>query len=159
MKKLSIIVLTALSLNAGGMFAVGHKNVSFSAGASSAYGNDYTVIGVNAHYFITNEVSVGIGYQGWFGSDPGITELSIPVTYYLPLESATFTPYVGGIYRHTFIDDPYDGYDVYGGRVGVAIRQGSNGYMAIGWVQEYLEGADGTDDSRGYPEISVGFSF
>lgn len=159
MKKLTLLpALLAISLHAEGMFSVGHKNFGFHVGSSNSYGNDYTVAGINANYFVTDNLSVGAGYSGWFGDDPKINELSIPVTYYITTQSS-YTPYVGAIYRHTFIDEPYEDYNVYGGRIGVAIQTGSNAFMTIGWVQEYFDSTSGEDDSRGYPEISVGFSF
>ncbi len=157
MKKIITILLLGSTIYAGGIFSIGHKNFGFSIGSSSGYGNTYTVVGVNANYFVAEGVSVGLGYQGWFGADPKINEISIPLTYYIPLESS-FSPYVGAIYRHTFIDG-YEDLNVYGGRVGVAMHTGSNSFMSIGWVQEYYDNTSGGDDSRGYPEISAGFSF
>ena len=120
MKKIAVIMLTVSALCAGGLFSVGHKNFGFSIGSSSGYGHTYTVVGVNANYFVTDDLSVGAGYTGWFGSDPKINELNLPVTYYIPLEG-NYKPYVGLIYRHIFIDKPYRDYDAYGGRVGIAI--------------------------------------
>jgi hypothetical protein len=157
MKKIITILLLGSTIYAGGIFSIGHKNFGFSIGSSSGYGNTYTVVGVNANYFVADGFAVGLGYQGWFGADPKINEISIPLTYYIPLESS-FSPYVGAIYRHTFIDG-YEDLNVYGGRVGVAMHTGSNSFMSIGWVQEYYDNTSGGDDSRGYPEISAGFSF
>lgn len=158
MKKIITISLLTSALLADGMFSVGHKNFGFSVGSSSGYGNNYTVVGVNANYFVTNNLSVGAGYQGWFGNDPKINEISIPVTYYVPTNS-TFSPYIGAIYRYTFIDEPYEDYGIYGGRIGVAIHTSPNSFISIGWVQEYFDNTSGGDDSRGYPEVSAGFSF
>ncbi len=158
MKQIIVILLLASSIYAGGIFSVGHKNFGFSVGSSSGYGNDYTVVGINANYFVTDNLSVGAGYTGWFGDDPSINEISIPVTYYLPTQSS-YKPYAGVIYRHTFIDEPYEDHDVYGGRVGVAIVTGGNSFISIGWVQEYYDNGQDGSDSRGYPEISAGFTF
>jgi hypothetical protein len=158
MKKIIMILFLTSAIHAGGLFSVGHKNFGFTVGSSTGYGNTYTVVGINANYFITDNLSVGAGYTGWFGDDPKINEISFPVTYYMPTESS-YKPYVGAVYRHTFIDEPYDDHDVYGGRLGVAIVTGSNSFMSIGWVQEYYDnGVDGSD-SRGYPEINAGFTF
>ena len=158
MKKIITISLLASSLYAGGIFSVGHKNFGFSVGSSSGYGNTYTVVGINANYFVTDNLSVGAGYTGWFGDNPKINEISIPLTYYIPTES-TYNPYAGVIYRHTFIDAPYDDHDVYGARAGVAMVMSNNTFLSVGWVQEYYDnGIDGSD-SRGYPEINAGFTF
>ena len=158
MKKVITILLLTSSIYAGGIFTVGHKNFGFSVGQSSGYGHNYTVVGINANYFVTDNLSVGGGYTGWFGDDPKINEINIPVTYYVPTES-TYRPYAGVIYRHTFIDAPYKDHDVYGGRVGVAIVMGANAFMRIGWVQEYYDNGQDGSKSRGYPEINVGFTF
>ncbi len=157
MKKTVLILFMTSTIYAGGLFSVGHKNFGFSVGSSSGYGNTYTVVGINANYFVTDNLSVGAGYTGWFGNDPKINEINIPITYYLPIEG-NYKPYAGVIYRHTFIDDPYKDHDVYGGRVGIAIVTGANAFMSIGWVQEYYD--DGINsESRGYPEINAGFTF
>jgi hypothetical protein len=157
MKKIAAVLLMASTMYGGGLFSVGHKNFGFSLGSSTGYGNTYTVVGLNANYFISDNLSIGAGYNGWFGGDPKINEINIPVTYYFPLES-NYKPYGGIIYRHTFIDDPYNDYDVFGVRVGVAIVTGSNAFMSIGWVQERYD--DGINsESRGYPELNAGFTF
>ncbi len=158
MKQLISILILSQAIYASGIFSVGHKNFSFSIGSSSGYGNTYTVVGINGNYFVTDNLSLGLGYQGWFGKDPKINEISIPLTYYIPLESS-FSPYIGAIYRHTFIDKPYEDLNIYGGRIGVALHSGANSFISIGWVQEYYDNTSGGDNSRGYPEISAGFSF
>ncbi len=61
MKQIIVILLLASSIYAGGIFSVGHKNFGFSVGSSSGYGNDYTVVGINANYFVTDNLSVGAG--------------------------------------------------------------------------------------------------
>ena len=160
MKKLLLLPIMIASLNAADistLFSQGQKNFGFGVGASSGYGTDYTVVGANFNYFIQNNLSVGIGYQGYFGGDPKINELSIPLTYYYPLNTQ-YHPYIGGIYRHTFIDEPYEDYDVIGGRVGIAMTMGENTYMQVGWVQEHRTHGDDEQD-KGYPEISMGFVF
>jgi len=157
MKKILLLATVALSLNAGVLFKSGQKNFGFSAGSSTGFGNTYTVIGANFNYFVQDDLSVGVGYQGWFGNDPKINELSIPITYYYPY-SDQYHPYAGFRYSHTFIDDPYEDYNVYGIRAGLAMAFGANSFMSIGWVQDYRE-SDGKSDSEGYPEISMGFAF
>ncbi|MEE9444642.1 MAG: hypothetical protein V3V19_03145 [Cocleimonas sp.] len=165
-KKLLFLLTLAITssiyssrIYADGMFSVGHKNVSFNVGSGSAYGNRYTILGVNVNYFALDNLSLGVGYTGWFGDDPKINKVSIPVTYYLPIGD-TIRPYLGAIYRHTFIDKPYEGYNAYGGRVGVAIARGGS-FLRVGWVHEYSDNGD--DDSgnksEGYPEVSGGYSF
>jgi len=157
MKKVLLMSLLASKLLAGGMFSSGYKNFGFSINSSSSYGNNYTVIGINANYFIIDNLSIGAGYRGWFGDKPSIYEVSIPITLYAPMGG--YNPYVGVVFNRTTVDKPYEDYSVYGGRMGIAMQMGMNSFMSIGWVYEYRESESGEKISKGYPEINAGFSF
>ena len=160
MKKLLAMSLIASSLIAADfstIFSKGQKNFGFGVGSSSGYGNTYTVVSATLNYFVQDNISAGIGYQGWFGDSPKINELSIPVTYYHPYDEK-YHPYIGATYRHTFIDEPYEDYDVYAGRVGIAAIMGENAYVSAGWVQEHRTHG-GESEDKGYPEVSMGFVF
>ena len=136
----------------------GDKQIGVTLGAGSGYGSNYTIFGVGGYYFPIDGLSVGLGYRGWFGSDPGINELTVPVTYYIPLHQK-FRPYAGVLYRRTFIDSPFEDYNTFGARVGVAMTLSPNSYISVGWVQEYYDTCNTDDCSNGYPEFAVGFSF
>ena len=140
-----------------GMFDSGTKSLSVTVGSGSGFDTTYTIVGVSVNYFALNGLSAGIGYRGWFGGTPTMSELDLPVTYYLPLQR-DIRPYAGGFYRHTFISGDYTDYDTYGARAGIAYVQG-RGFIAAGWVQEWYSSSNGDDSSRGYPEISGGVSF
>jgi hypothetical protein len=100
---------------------------------------------------------MGLSYQSWLGNSPAINQVTVPLTYHLPLP-APFRPYLGGFYSRTMIDDNHEDYNSYGGRVGVTMMTSGRSYISAGWVQEVNEhGADSS--SRGYPEISGGISF
>ncbi len=160
MKKLLLLPIMIASLQAAdlsALFSKGQKNFGFGLGSSSGFGENYTVVSASFNYFVQDNISAGIGYQGWFGADPKINEISIPVTYYFPL-NGQYHPYVGGIYRHTFIEEPYEDYNVFGGRIGLAMTMGNNTYMQVGWVQEHRTHGDASQD-EGYPEVSMGFVF
>jgi len=160
MKKLLLTAIMISALNAegiSGLFSQGQKNFGFGVGSSSGYGSDYTVVNASLNYFVQNNISMGVGYQGWFGGDPKINQISIPVTYYHPL-SAQYHPYIGATYSHTFIEEPYEDYDVIAGRVGIAMTMGANTYVTIGWVQEHRTKGDESSDD-GYPQVSMGFVF
>lgn len=156
MKKVVLAVLAAAALQAG-VFDQGSKNVAVTLGSGSGYNNNYMILGVAANYFALNGVSAGVGFRGWLGGTPRIYEVDVPVTYYVPLQSQ-IRPYVGAFYRRTFISDGFSDYDTYGARAGAAYVQG-NGYISIGWVQEWYSISNGDDSSRGYPEVAAGFSF
>jgi len=156
MKKVVLIVATVVALQAG-VFDAGSKNVALTVGSGSGFNSTYTIVGVAANYFALNGLSVGVGYRGWFGASPTLNEVDVPVTYFLPLKSR-IRPYGGVFYRHTFIGGDYSDYETYGARAGISYLQG-NGYLSAGWVQEWYSISNGDDSSRGYPEISAGFSF
>jgi len=158
MKKTLMILLTTSTIYAGGVFSVGSKNVGINIGTDNSYGNNYTVLGANVNYFLIDNLSVGASYQAYLGGDPQINQITVPVTYYLPMENIGFRPYVGGFYNQTFIDKPYEDYNVYGGRVGVTMPISNNSFMSIGWVQEFSS-SDSSRDNQGYPEFSAGLAF
>ncbi len=157
-KAISTLLLLTTLLQADLLFTAGQKNFGFSLGSSSGFGNDYTVAGANLNYFIQDNLSVGIGYLGYFGDDPKIHQFTVPVTYYYPI-SITNYPYAGLFYRHTSISDDYEDYDVYGVRVGMAVRIGPKSYISVGWVEEYTDAEDIDDAWDGHAEASVGFTF
>ncbi len=159
---IKVVLLSTSIASAGGMFSIGHKNFGLTVGQDSAYGNNYTVLGVSANYFVVDNLSLGASYSQWLGGDPSIGQVTVPVTYYIPL-SSPFRPYVGGFYSHTFMGDDgqgndYNDYNSYGGRVGVSMMTSGSSYVSVGWVQEVS--TNGTNSqSRGYPEFSGGISF
>lgn len=142
----------------GELFVQGSKNFGVTIGAGSGYNSSYTIVGINASYFIVDNLLAGLEYRGWFGGEPSINELSVPVTYILPLHQK-FRPYAGAFYRRTFIESPYDDYNIYGARGGVSMILDSSSYASFGWVQEWFDPSSDGDTSRGYPEIAVGVSF
>jgi len=157
MIKLIIAMLLSTALF-GALFEQGSKNVGINIGAGSNFGVNYTILGINANYFVVDNVQVGLEYRGWFGSGPAINEISVPVTYIVPLHKK-FRPYVGGFYRRTFLDSSQgDSYSVYGVRGGVSMITSASSYASFGWVQEYYDHSGG-DSSNGYPEVAVGISF
>jgi len=86
---------------------------------------NYTIVGMNADYFIIDNLAVGIGYMGWFRASPSLNQLTFPATYYVPLYKKV-RPYFGVFVRETFVSDGYDDYESYGGKVGVAITLSPN---------------------------------
>ncbi len=157
MRKIIIALLMGTALF-GALFEQGSKNVGVNIGAGSNFGVNYTILGINASYFVVDNLQAGLEYRGWFGSGPAINEISVPVTYIVPLNDK-FRPYLGGFFRKTFLDSSQgDDYSVYGARVGVSMITSGNSYASFGWVQEYYDNSDG-DSSNGYPEVAVGLSF
>jgi len=150
--------LLSSSLLTADIFVQGNKNFGVSMGASHSYENDYAVLGINASYFIADNLALGAEYRGWFGGNPTINELSIPLTYFIPVNPSTH-PYLGGFYRRSFIEAPYNDYDTYGFRAGAAFSMNPHTFMSFGWVEEYYNNRFGGTSSSGYPEFTLGFAF
>ncbi len=158
MKKIILLLLATSTIYAEGVFSVGSKNVGLTVGSESSFGNSYTVLGVNVNYFVLDNLSVGAAYQAFLGGDPDINQVTVPVTYHLPLENTTYRPYLGAFYNRTFIDKPYEDYNIYGGRAGLSLQTTPNSFMSFGWVQEFSNSGEDSEN-RGYPEVMGGFSF
>ncbi len=168
-KTVSALLMVSTLAGAADPFGAGTTSVGITLGTGSVsysngtffgtYTENYYILGVNADYFVLPNLSVGVGYRGWFGGDPVINQASLPVTYYIPTH-AKVRPYVGAFYRYTAIaDSQYDDYSSVGGRAGVAFLF-ENGYAGFGWVQEYyLDSDNSSDTTSGYPEAVIGFSF
>ena len=159
MKKIVLLFILVTSILRADPFEKGKLSLGVLLGSGSvAYQknllNDtqnYTLFGLYADYFIIENLSIGLGYTGWFGGTPPINQFTIPVTYYAPI-SERFKPYVGVYTRQTFIDsDIYDDYVSVGSRVGVTYLYKKNAYLGIGWVQDSEDGS--------HPELIISFSF
>ncbi len=172
MKKILIILVLLSSLTFANQFGEGNKAIGITLGSGSVTLNetnhfgtiiktnveDYYILGVNAEFFVLENLSVGLGLRSWFGGDPTLYQGTIPVTYYIPTNSR-FRPYLGAFYRYTYVSGDYENYSSAGGRAGLAITYQS-GYIGLGWVQEYyLDGDSLNDSTSGYPEMIIGFSF
>ncbi len=166
MKKIAIALLLMASLLQADTFESGTASLGITGGSGSVsysgtnfgYIENYYILGVNADYFIVDNLSVGFGYRLWFNGSPTIHQATVPVTYYVPTGSK-FRPYLGAFYRYTYFDGNVDDYNSAGGRLGLAILF-DQGYMGFGWVQEYrLDANNLSDDTSGYPEVTIGFSF
>jgi len=157
-KILLSLVVASSCIVAEGAFSLGHKNFSFGL----TQNGEYTVIGANAHYMVMDDLSVGLGITTWVGDKPSITKFSVPVTYYIPMESVV-RPYVGFFLSHTFMGNDgvieYSDYNSFGARGGVVVDVAPNMYAYAGWVQVKHSGDNLIDYSDGYPEFGIGASF
>jgi len=165
MKKVLVITLLLLSMLHADIFLKGGKTVGVTLGSGSVnYGRfkgteNYTILGVSGSYFVMDDLSVGLGYRHWFGGSPSIDEVTVPVTYFVPIHPK-YRPYGGVFYRRVFMGDGFDDDSVYGVRAGLTVRLSSRSYFGVGWVQEYYDDCSGRDEcSSGYPEALFSFSF
>ena len=147
------LLFNVVSFGAGS-FNIGHKNFSFHMSQD----NRYTVVGGSVSYLVMDGLSTGLSFTTWLGDTPNINQITVPLTYYIPLDIG-FRPYMGTFFSHTFVgDEKYEDYSSYGGRVGVALQTGSNSYISFGWVERFDSRGD-TLLKSGHPEFSGGVSF
>jgi len=159
MKKIiPLLISTSLLIFAQNVFVAGEKQVGFTLGSSNNFGENYTVVGAKVNYFVIDNLSLGAEYKGFLGGSPSINQVTVPVTYHLPLENTTYRPYLGAFYNRTFIENTISDYNIYGGRAGVSLQVSPQSFFSIGWVQEFSNTGDKIKN-EGYPEITGGFSF
>ena len=142
-----------------GPFVKGSKRVNIVGGMGSSFGQSYLILGGGISYFVADGLAVGISGEGWLLQDPTFWKVSPDIRYTF-WKMDKFKPYVGAFYRRTFISGDYEDYDSWGGRAGVAYRQGSS-YVSLGVVHEiYLDCDDRFSDCNStYPELSFWISF
>ena len=158
MKKIILLLLINITMNAEGIFSEGSKNFGLTVGTNNSFGNNYTTVGVNVNYYVIDNLSIGASYNAFLGDSPSINEVTVPVTYHIPIEGVSYRPYLGAFYNQTFIEDPFHDYNIWAGRIGVSLQTSMSSFMSLGWVQE-ISTSDKNQKKRGYPEISAGFSF
>lgn len=162
-KKVLLGLALISSVSHAEFFAKGNTGLGLIVGGGSlTVGREiqnYTIVGVSADYFVIDNLSVGLGYMGWFGGTPSLSQVTLPVTYYIPA-TKKLHPYGGLFLRETFVSDGYGDYESYGVRAGVAITLSSKSYLGVGMVQEYYgSGRFQESSSYTYPEFVFSFSF
>ena len=161
-KRILLALALITSVANADFFVKGNTSVGIVLGTSSvSYGRhteNYTIVGVNADYFVIDNLSLGLGYRGWFGGTPSRNQITVPATYYIPI-SEKFRPYAGAFVRKTFVSDGFSDYDSYGMRGGVTMVLSRNSYLGVGVIQEYYSGGNFADSSSTYPEFIFAFSF
>jgi hypothetical protein len=140
-----------------GAFAKGMKRVGFYGGVGSTLWQTYVILGGGLSYFLADGLEAGADFEGWLFQSPTIWKLTPQVRYTL-WQSPRFQPYIGAFYRRTFIGDPYEDYNSYGGRAGLTYRSG-RGYAGAGVVYERFVDEIAGDRDVWYPEVSFALYF
>jgi hypothetical protein len=141
-----------------GPFKKGKVRVGFYGGAGNTYNQTYFILGGGLGYYLANGLEVGADVEGWLFKDPNIWKLT-PQIRYVVWQMNPIRPYVGAFWRQTYVADPFEDYDSFGARGGVAYRSGGN-YLAVGVVYEKFNDYTGIgDDYVIYPEIAFWMSF
>lgn len=143
----------------GRPFGERRTRISVLIGSGFAAGNSYLILGVGVGYFLVGGLELGFDYELWLLNDPLLQRVSPNLRYVFDL--GALKPYVGPLYRHTFVAD-YDDFDQLGVRGGLIFVPQSGAFVGVGAVYERLLDCDEStpvDCDSVYPEISVGVAF
>lgn len=158
MKKVVLILAFLSSFLSADIFEEGRLSFGVSAGVGTSYGNTYSLVGLDANYFLVDNFSAGISYRSWFGAEPTQQELAFGANYFIPVNDK-LRPYVGAFVRETFLSD-YTDFTSFGARGGVAITMSPNSYIGVGYAYEqYSSCVRDSECSTSYPEVVFVLSF
>jgi len=169
-KKLAAITVAAIATftssppataaDVAGAFSKGRTHFFVTAGNGYAFDESYLVLGVGLSYYLIDGLNVGLSFESWSGSDPGMNKIT-PSVQYVFHQNQTLKPYVGGFYRRAYIDGLPD-INSTGARAGVYFTAGRNAYIGIGAVYEsYIDCNESVYRSCNdtYPEVSFTIAF
>ncbi len=166
MQKLLLTMLLCMSTfhvcaaDTAGIFDRGSTQFAVLAGGGYAFNNNYLVLGAGVTYYVVDGVGIGLSYENWSGSSPGINKIS-PSVQYVFNRGSTLSPYVGGFYRHSIISGLPD-IDSVGARAGVYFVAGTKSVVGVGLAYEsYLNCLPAIyySCSETYPEVSLILGF
>jgi hypothetical protein len=104
---------------------------------------------------------LGLDYENWSGSNPGITKVTPRLDYVFKTGGA-LRPYAGVFYRRTMIEG-LDDLNSTGGRAGLYLMSGKGVYVGAGLVYESYLSCDtakySSCSSDTYTEFVIAFSF
>jgi len=135
-------------------FAQGRWRFGATAGYAAQFGgSNYVVLGGSANHFILPGLELGLDIEQWFGS-PNITRLSPQTRYLFPL-STGWRPYLGVMYRHSFVSSNVD-LDSVGARAGFVYVGGRSVFIGGGAIVErYFPCSKVSTCTLVYPEITL----
>lgn len=157
---LAALILTCNLSFAADPFSQGSKRGSLILGAGESFDESYVIFGIGAGYYVLDGLEIGLNWQTWLGGDPTINQLTPEITYVFH-NTANINPYVGALYRKTWISG-FDDLSAYGGRAGVYFPTGPRVYIGLGGVYLKYTGCSESeyrDCSEFYPEVVFSIQF
>ena len=144
-----------------GPFAQGRLRISVLFGGGTNFQDNYLILGAGLGYFLIDGLEASLGGTAWFLGDPFIGTVTPGLTYVF-YQVPKIHPYLGAFYRRYFITGGFDDFDTYGGRGGVNLLLGNDGFVGGGVVYERL--FDCQEDvwqncDQWYPELTVAIVF
>lgn len=129
-------------------------------GVSTNFDDPYLQLGGGLGFFVLRGLEVGIDVTALLIEDPFIVQFT-PGLRYVFADVPFLQPYVGFLYRRSFIEDD-DDLSTMGGRVGVSWSSGRGMLLAGGLAYEHAFDCEETK-FRGcngfHPELSISASF
>lgn len=144
-----------------GPFAQGRLRLSVLLGGGTNFQDNYLILGAGVGYFPIDGLEASLGGTAWLLGDPFIGTVTPGLTYVF-YQVPKIHPYLGAFYRHYFITGDFDDFDAYGGRGGVNLLMGDNGYVGGGVVYERLFDCQRDvwrDCDQWYPELTFAIVF
>jgi len=144
-----------------GPFAQGRLRLSVLLGGGTNFQDNYLIVGAGVGYFPIDGLEASLGGTAWLLGDPFIGTVTPGLTYVF-YQVPKIHPYLGAFYRHYFITSSFDDFDTYGGRGGVNLLVGDNGYVGGGVVYERLfdcQRGVWQDCDQWYPELTFAIVF
>ena len=153
-------VSPASAQQAAGVFGKGRTHVFITGGTGYAFDESYFVLGAGLTYYLLDGLGLGLAFESWSGSDPGMTKVTASAQYVL-YQTQTVKPYVGGFYRRAYVDGLPDLNSI-GVRGGVYFQTGRSAYLGIGGVYETYQDCEESRYRKcesTYPELSFTVAF
>ena len=155
---LLLLPVGAAAQDDAGPFAQGSVRLSLIAGFAEVDGKSSFIGGAGLGYYLIDGLEVGAEGEYWFASDPSLSKFSPNVRYVLYFVPV-LKPYVGALYRHTFVGGRFDDLDSLGGRAGAFWVSGGGSFFGGGVLYETAVRGCSEDCTQVLPELILSFSF
>ncbi|HFQ14248.1 MAG TPA: hypothetical protein ENK40_05575 [Gammaproteobacteria bacterium] len=157
---ITFLLLLATPGARAGAFDKGAVHGTVMLGSGRAFGDNYTIFGLSAGYYVLDGLEISLDAEVWSGGNPRIEQLT-PGIRYVIRNASRISPYLGAFYRRTYIADRED-LDATGYRLGAYFNTGRASFLGLGAVFIHYRDCSETvytSCSDTYPEFVLGFTF